>query len=94
MTYLTLTLTRSDGVAVLTLNRPTAGNTINAVLAREFMLAAIECDDEPDTRAPACRRADTRVWRGEEPAECIIRERPRDADATRGARYCGYVGDR
>ena len=51
MTYQTLTLTRSDGVAVLTLNRPAAANTINDVLAREFMRAAIECDDADDIRA-------------------------------------------
>jgi len=51
MSYQTLTLTRSDGVAVLTLNRPTAANTINETLAREFMQAAIECDDAADIRA-------------------------------------------
>jgi 2-(1,2-epoxy-1,2-dihydrophenyl)acetyl-CoA isomerase len=51
MTYSAISLECSDGVAVLTLDRPNAANTINDVLAREFMLAAIECDDDPAIRA-------------------------------------------
>ena len=51
MSYENLTLERRDGVATLTLNRPTAANSIDLPLARELMDAAITCDDDPETRA-------------------------------------------
>ena len=51
MPYDNLTLERRDGVAVLTLNRPTAANSIDIPLGRDLMHAAIECDDDPDVRA-------------------------------------------
>ena len=51
MAYQNLTLERHDGVATLTLNRPTAANSIDLPLARELMEAAIVCDDDPETRA-------------------------------------------
>ncbi|NJN51108.1 MAG: enoyl-CoA hydratase [Gammaproteobacteria bacterium] len=51
MTYSTLMLERDGGVAVLTLNRPGAANTIDKAMAQEFMIAAIECDDDPAIRA-------------------------------------------
>ena len=41
-----------DGpVARLTLNRPEAANGLHIEMAREFMLAAIECDENPAVRA-------------------------------------------
>lgn len=51
MTYENITLERRDGVATLTLNRPSAANSIDIPLARELMHAAIACDDDPDVRA-------------------------------------------
>lgn len=51
MTYENLTLERRDGVATLTLNRPTAANSLDIPLARDLMHAAIECDDDPGVRA-------------------------------------------
>ncbi len=59
MTYTTIRLDRTDGVAVLTLNRPDAANTINDVLAREFMMAATECDDDASIRAVVITGAGT-----------------------------------
>ena len=38
-------------VAHLVLNRPTAANTINADVAKALMMAAIQCDEDPDVRA-------------------------------------------
>lgn len=46
-----VTLERRDGVAILTLNRPSAANSIDLPLARELMLAAIACNDDPEVRA-------------------------------------------
>jgi 2-(1,2-epoxy-1,2-dihydrophenyl)acetyl-CoA isomerase len=51
MPYSTLLLDVRDHVAHLTLNRPEAYNTISDELTREFMLAALECDQNPDVRA-------------------------------------------
>ncbi len=51
MAYENITLERRDGVAILTLNRPHAANSIDLPLARELMHAAIACDDDPDVRA-------------------------------------------
>lgn len=38
------------GVLTLTLNRPEAGNAIDLELARELMLAAIQCDEDQSVR--------------------------------------------
>ncbi|MCC6847245.1 MAG: enoyl-CoA hydratase/isomerase family protein [Deltaproteobacteria bacterium] len=51
MPYENITLECHDGIAVLTLNRPNAANSIDLPLARELMDAAIACDDDPDVRA-------------------------------------------
>ena len=60
MSYSTIALERGDdGVAILTLNRPNAANSINDVLAREFMLAATACDDDPSVRAVVLTGAGT-----------------------------------
>ncbi len=41
----------TDGIARVTLNRPDAANAINLPLARELMLMAIRCDQDPGVRA-------------------------------------------
>ncbi|QQD19233.1 enoyl-CoA hydratase/isomerase family protein [Spongiibacter nanhainus] len=46
-----LTLEKQDGLATLRLNRPADAHSINVELARELMLAAIDCDEDPDVRA-------------------------------------------
>jgi 2-(1,2-epoxy-1,2-dihydrophenyl)acetyl-CoA isomerase len=43
-------VTVEGGVATLTLNRPTAGNTINMALAQALLQAAIRCDGDPAIR--------------------------------------------
>lgn len=45
-----LLLTRENGIARLTLNRPQAGNAIDLPLARALMEAAIECDEDETIR--------------------------------------------
>jgi len=51
MAYETIDLAIRDGVAHLTLNRPQAANAINVELARDFMYAALQCDEDPSVRA-------------------------------------------
>src|SRR5256714_5423811 len=51
MPYETLTLTRADGVATLTLNRPEAFNALNLALGRDLFHAVLEVDDDPAVRA-------------------------------------------
>ena len=51
MAYETLTLTRADGVATLTLNRPDAFNALNLALGRELFQAVLEVDDDVAVRA-------------------------------------------
>ena len=51
MGYQHLTLELDGSVATLTLNRPDAANAFHIELAHEFMLAAIECDENPEIRA-------------------------------------------
>lgn len=41
---------REDGIARLTLDRPTAGNAIDLELARALMEAAIQCDEDESVR--------------------------------------------
>lgn len=45
-----LLLEQENGVARLTLNRPTAGNSIDLDLARALMEAAIQCDEDDSIR--------------------------------------------
>lgn len=47
----TLNLEIDDGVAYVTLERPEAGNAINAGMARDLMGAALRCDEDPAVRA-------------------------------------------
>jgi 2-(1,2-epoxy-1,2-dihydrophenyl)acetyl-CoA isomerase len=51
MTYETLLFDVTDGLAKITLNRPDAANSLNRQLAHDLMMAAIECDENPDIRA-------------------------------------------
>jgi 2-(1,2-epoxy-1,2-dihydrophenyl)acetyl-CoA isomerase len=51
LSYSTLDFKISTGVAQITLNRPTANNSINLKLAEELNLAAIRCCDDPEIRA-------------------------------------------
>ncbi len=51
MPYETLLFETSGNVARITLNRPDAANSLNEAMARELMLAAIRCDEDPDIRA-------------------------------------------
>ena len=51
MTYETVTVTRADGVATLTLNRPDAFNALNMSLGRDLFHAVLEVDDDAAVRA-------------------------------------------
>jgi 2-(1,2-epoxy-1,2-dihydrophenyl)acetyl-CoA isomerase len=51
MSYETLLFDVEDHVARLTLNRPDAGNAMNAVMMRELRDVAIRCDEDPEIRA-------------------------------------------
>ncbi len=42
----TITLTKTDKIATITLNRPNAANGINPTLASEFAAAALDCDQD------------------------------------------------
>lgn len=46
----TILLSRTDGVATITLNRPDAANGINPTLARELAAAALACDQDESVR--------------------------------------------
>jgi 2-(1,2-epoxy-1,2-dihydrophenyl)acetyl-CoA isomerase len=50
MAYQHLTLTRADGVATITLNRPDAFNAFNLALGREVFDAALEVDEDRSVR--------------------------------------------
>ena len=43
-------VTREDGVARITLNRPDLGNALDLEMARELLAAAIDCDGDPSLR--------------------------------------------
>jgi 2-(1,2-epoxy-1,2-dihydrophenyl)acetyl-CoA isomerase len=45
-----LLIEQANGLARLTLNRPTAGNSIDLALARELMEASIQCDEDDSIR--------------------------------------------
>ena len=49
--YQHLIVEKQDGLAILRLNRPADAHSINVELARELMLAAIDCDEDPQVRA-------------------------------------------
>lgn len=54
-TYETLKFERDGAVAVVTLNRPRAGNAIDVAMARELMDVAIVCDRDSAIRAVLLR---------------------------------------
>ena len=49
--YNTLSVEKTDGIAIITLNRPDSANGLNMEMGKELMLAAIECDASFDIRA-------------------------------------------
>ena len=51
MEYKTILFDVQDGVAHITLNRPEVSNVLNSDLAKDLMLAAIRCDEDPLIRA-------------------------------------------
>lgn len=53
--YEAITLERRDGVAIVTLNRPEAGNAINHAMARDLMAAAIACEQDETIRCVLLR---------------------------------------
>ncbi len=73
MSFETLLFDVEDHVARLTLNRPDAGNAMNAVMMRELRDAAIRCDEDPEIRAVIiagagkmfCAGGDLRSFAGE-----------------------------
>jgi len=70
----------TNGLAVLTLNRPKAYNAINLDLSEELLNAAIECDEDPSVRAV--------LITGEGPAFCAggdIRQMLAESDTQGGA---------
>jgi 2-(1,2-epoxy-1,2-dihydrophenyl)acetyl-CoA isomerase len=57
MSYQYLTVTRADGVATITLNRPDAFNAFNLPMGREIFEAALEVDEDAGARAVVVRGA-------------------------------------
>ena len=51
MAYTTIQVTRADGVATITLNRPEAFNALDLTLGRELFHAVLETDDDAAVRA-------------------------------------------
>jgi 2-(1,2-epoxy-1,2-dihydrophenyl)acetyl-CoA isomerase len=51
MAHDTVSLTRADGVATLTLNRPDAFNALDMTLGRDLLAAVIEADEDREARA-------------------------------------------
>lgn len=49
--YKAITFEVDNHVATITMNRPEAANGLNLDLAHDLLLAAIECDENPDIRA-------------------------------------------
>ncbi|MGB1881409.1 MAG: enoyl-CoA hydratase/isomerase family protein [Gammaproteobacteria bacterium] len=50
MSYETLTFERDGGVAVVSLNRPDAANSLNGTMADELVKVATHCDSNPEIR--------------------------------------------
>jgi 2-(1,2-epoxy-1,2-dihydrophenyl)acetyl-CoA isomerase len=73
MSFETLLFDVEDHVARLTLNRPDAGNAMNAAMMRELRDVAIRCDEDPEIRAVIiagagkmfCAGGDLRAFAGE-----------------------------
>lgn len=55
---------RDGAVATLTLNRPTSGNALDLDLAKAFMSAAIDCDEDPAIRCVVLTGAGSRFCVG------------------------------
>lgn len=51
MSYQTLTFEITDGVGVITINRPEDANALNLAMAEELFEVAVECDTDPAIRA-------------------------------------------
>ena len=51
MTYETLKFERDGAVALVTLNRPDAANSLNVPMSEELVKVATHCDSNPDIRA-------------------------------------------
>jgi len=51
MAYETLTFERDGAVAIITLNRPDAANSLNVPMSEELVRVATHCDSSPDIRA-------------------------------------------
>lgn len=51
MDYETLTFERDGGVAIVTLNRPDAANSLNVPMSEDLVKVATHCDSNPDIRA-------------------------------------------
>lgn len=51
MNFETITFERNGGVAVITLNRPDAANSLNVKMSEELVKVATHCDSNPDIRA-------------------------------------------
>ena len=51
MNYETLTFERDGAVAIITLNRPDAANSLNVPMSEELVKVATHCDSNPDIRA-------------------------------------------
>jgi 2-(1,2-epoxy-1,2-dihydrophenyl)acetyl-CoA isomerase len=51
MTYETLKFERDGAVAIVTLNRPDAANSLNVPMSEELVKVATHCDSNPDIRA-------------------------------------------
>jgi 2-(1,2-epoxy-1,2-dihydrophenyl)acetyl-CoA isomerase len=51
MAATSILLDKDGPIARITLNRPEAANALTLPMSREFMLAAIDCDEDPEIRA-------------------------------------------
>jgi len=65
----------SDGVAIITLNRPDARNALNPELAAAFPAAVAECDSRDDVLAIVLTGADPAFCAGFDLRELSVRER-------------------